>query len=822
MGQVLNTVTCPKCSFSSRNFDPFNLLSIPIPTVADVIFLCTVYRRATAMNCPWILNKPRKGDKNAVRFVQKSTPVSSRPPSENFVAEQYVIAMSRLADSGDLRLQIQNACGIPANLLRLCRAEEVVANKDVKDAFVVKRLMRVTPLLDKEGPCSSLAKKRPGNDVNLQTSPTLIVAFETTLRPRKLSPRQESKDDPEALEDTADEEEEGDMDDCHIVPTPKEQIEIERYLEVYGDKSECRLVDTNPLVIAKAVSRSLWPRCQDELKLGLRVDAKDHTGNWFSGSVVEIADDRTDGGDVDTGKEVDIPTRKVKVHFDNFSSKWDEEYSMEDFDQGKVRPIYSHVSPRPKPTEFFVHHRHIDRSTGRSSLFGQSFYVQCQTEWSNARAGAHILAQASRFMRLDSAWNDSVDLNDTLAIERDAKARRLYEKTQATISDLIDWLIDCDREYVRLALGVHDANSKEEREQPFRNPTFDPSPLSQSLVKKVSTLLHRLPFEVRVCAVDSDKQNAYGDDLAFPFSLIRTIGNYMNATHAIILQWREPPIDKKSGSSKSYIDAPVMYVPPVIEVDSASAEILKHKSKINETKKNRGGSAGIDLGVCLTEFCKVQNLTVADSWRCPQCKEYREGRQSMNLWRLPDLLTFHIKRFNMSARWREKISTKVNFPLTGLDMSEWCHNESPMIQMESGDAFVYDLIAVVNHYGSMTGGHYVATCKATACGRDGREEAVYNFNGVGANIVEMAEVEEPTGWRLSVGRAKAEVNQSKVAAALTSKAVSDSAEPLWLQFDDELVEPLPPRHIVSEMAYVLFYRRRRMTPSNMAKYSTLD
>jgi hypothetical protein len=183
-------------------------------------------------------------------------------------------------------------------------------------------------------------------------------------------------------------------------------------------------------------------------------------------------------------------------------------------------------------------------------------------------------------------------------------------------------------------------------------------------------------------------------------------------------------------------------------------------------------------------------------------------------------MTFHIKRFNMSARWREKITTKVNFPLTGLDMSEWCHKESPALQIDPGDSHVYDLIGVVNHYGSMTGGHYVATCKATGCGRDGKEEVAYSFNGVGASAVEIEDADVPSGWRL--GRSKVEVNQSKVAATMSSKAVSESAEPLWLQFDDELVEPIPPRQVVSEMAYVLFYRRRRMTPANIAKYGTLE
>ncbi|EED93879.1 predicted protein, partial [Thalassiosira pseudonana CCMP1335] len=138
-----------------------------------------------------------------------------------------------------------------------------------------------------------------------------------------------------------------------------------------------------------------------------------------------------------------------------------------------------------------------------------------------------------------------------------------------------------------------------------------------------------------------------------------------------------------------------------------------------------------------------QRLDAVDCWRCPVCKVDREGKQSMALWNLPDLLTFHLKRFNASSRWREKISTKVDFPLTGLNMREWCDKESPLLEEET----------------------------------------------------------TPTGWRL--GRNK-EKDSSSTAA---SKGVAKSAEPLWLQFDDDLVEPLPPRNVVSETAYVLFYRR---------------
>lgn len=855
MGQVLNTVTCPVCQFSSRNFDPFNLLSIPIPTVSDVIFQCTVMRRATTFNCPWILNKSRKNDsKRRARFNFNSGTSGAVPPAEQFVAEQYIIAMSRLADSGDLRLQIQNVCGIPANNLRLCRAEEATTSlsqdgttiSQTVAQSVVARQLKVTPLSDKEGPCSQLARQQQQRTAaDGDVAPTQIIAFESTLSPRPaFATFEEEKDSSVHSEGTSDDEEDDIAGSKNRkqsgVRNGSERRELEKVLKVYGDEKECRIFDTDAYLIAKAVSRSLWPRNENELKLGLRVDAIDHRGNWFPGSVIEFVEGVKSMNNESNHQPEHGAKIKVRVHFDNFSSKWDEFYAIDHFRDGKVRPLYSHSSRRVKPTEFIVHHRHTDSVSRLSNMFGQSFYVQCHNEWSTARAGAHILAQATRFLQRSSDWSGPIDLDDPSAIERDAKVQRLYERTHASISDLIDLLLDCDREYIRLALSVSEHNTEAERNEPFRNPTFDATVLSQALVKKVSTLVHRLPFEIRVCTIEATvggKPVPGNEEVNFPFSLMRTIGNYMNARHAVVLQWKEPPTDKKSGAVTNYLNAPVMYVEPNVVIDRASAEILKNqeeaRTKTTSTakrgdKSSRPGSGGVHLGVCLTEFCKVQQLSINDNWRCPRCRDYREGKQNLLLWRLPDLLTFHIKRFNCSARWREKISTKVNFPLTGLDMSEWCHKESPVIEKDSKDSYVYDLIGVMNHYGSMTGGHYVAVCKATACGRDGREEVAHNFNGVGANsIIDVEEHAQETeipstgGWR--IGRTKAEVvNQSKVAAAISAKGISESAEPLWLQFDDDLVEPVPPRYVVSEMAYVLFYRRRRLTPSNIAKYSTLE
>lgn len=57
--------------------------------------------------------------------------------------------------------------------------------------------------------------------------------------------------------------------------------------------------------------------------------------------------------------------------------------------------------------------------------------------------------------------------------------------------------------------------------------------------------------------------------------------------------------------------------------------------------------------------------------------------------------------------WRQKLTTPVDFPLEGLDLSHYVY----VSQMAHSSCIRYDLYGVVAHEGSLDGGHYVACCK---------------------------------------------------------------------------------------------------------------
>ena len=178
---------------------------------------------------------------------------------------------------------------------------------------------------------------------------------------------------------------------------------------------------------------------------------------------------------------------------------------------------------------------------------------------------------------------------------------------------------------------------------------------------------------------------------------------------------------------------------------------------IRQQKKSSSTKEGVTLHQCFQSFSKPERLDVNNMWYCSKCSEHVQALKTMKLWKLPNILVVHLKRFEFKhALRRDKLGTFVDFPLTGLNMDPHCAGRK---SDEGNNGFVdnnipadYDLFAVVNHYGRMGFGHYTAFAM----------ENDDDYNDYGK----------------------------------------------WNVFDDSIVSPIPSNEIPSSAAYILFYQRR--------------
>ncbi|XP_038901086.1 ubiquitin carboxyl-terminal hydrolase 8 isoform X1 [Benincasa hispida] len=110
----------------------------------------------------------------------------------------------------------------------------------------------------------------------------------------------------------------------------------------------------------------------------------------------------------------------------------------------------------------------------------------------------------------------------------------------------------------------------------------------------------------------------------------------------------------------------------------------------------------VSLYKCLEAFLQEEPLGPEDMWYCPSCKKHCQASKKLDLWRLPEILVIHLKRFSYSRFMKNKLETYVDFPVDDLDLSMY-------VAYKNGQSCTrYVLYAVSNHYGSMGGGHYTA------------------------------------------------------------------------------------------------------------------
>ncbi|PWY89598.1 UCH-domain-containing protein [Aspergillus sclerotioniger CBS 115572] len=168
----------------------------------------------------------------------------------------------------------------------------------------------------------------------------------------------------------------------------------------------------------------------------------------------------------------------------------------------------------------------------------------------------------------------------------------------------------------------------------------------------------------------------------------------------IVVDWNEQAYDALFAGNSRDKDS-VRGVPTWTDVDRVPDPELSKRRSLRQNRKKRG----VTLYECLDEFNKEEVLSENDAWYCPRCKEHRRASKKFELWKTPDILVMHLKRFSASRGFRDKLDVLVDFPVEGLDMTG--RVEAP----EDGKSQIYDLFAVDNHYGGLGGGHYTAYAK---------------------------------------------------------------------------------------------------------------
>jgi len=127
-----------------------------------------------------------------------------------------------------------------------------------------------------------------------------------------------------------------------------------------------------------------------------------------------------------------------------------------------------------------------------------------------------------------------------------------------------------------------------------------------------------------------------------------------------------------------------------------------HVAENKEDEKPRE----LSLRNSLIDHMTREQLGKNDEWYCRRCKEHVQAFKKMDIWRLPPLLVFQLKRFTYEVgKWntyREKLENFVSFPFE-IDLAEFVIGDST-----HAPSTMYELVAVSNHMGGLGGGHYTA------------------------------------------------------------------------------------------------------------------
>jgi ubiquitin C-terminal hydrolase len=142
--------------------------------------------------------------------------------------------------------------------------------------------------------------------------------------------------------------------------------------------------------------------------------------------------------------------------------------------------------------------------------------------------------------------------------------------------------------------------------------------------------------------------------------------------------------------------------------------------------------SNITLKDCFDAYFSPEVLTNENRYQREDTKELIDIRKQFALKYLNKNLIIHLKRFIYTSTCRRKNDVLIDFPLENLSLGEYF--------CKSDFSHTYNLVAVANHTGTLTSGHYYAYCK------EGNSWVLYNDSSVAP--ISSSQIVTPTSYIL--------------------------------------------------------------------------
>ena len=155
-----------------------------------------------------------------------------------------------------------------------------------------------------------------------------------------------------------------------------------------------------------------------------------------------------------------------------------------------------------------------------------------------------------------------------------------------------------------------------------------------------------------------------------------------------------------------------------IKLEEFNIENLLYSIRKNEKNIKLFNQDNIEINLfdCLNLFQTEEKLEEENSWYCNKCQKHQEAFKKLEIYKSPQYLIIQLKRFkqlNNITKNSKVLSNIYNnngknyslikFPIKNMDLTNYI--------LGSNKKEIYDLFAITNHYGDLSGGHYTAFCK---------------------------------------------------------------------------------------------------------------